>query len=238
MARNIQTELRNIADVLRQSKRCSDLSPIEKAITSIKKRGVCTIEQLKISLPIPPNTIPNSICRLDAIITISIGMKNQANEFDINHLFETYEFNVLFIGYENEQNRFYSSFHLDYDSTDKSKYLHPWFHLTFGGHVLKNMQLRNGNLMLLPTPRIPLWPMDFIIGIDFILSNFLEKTEYFKKFASNSNYQKALKNSQDEIWRPYILSLAHHWCKFGNCQYNMINQSLSQNYVPTLIADA
>lgn len=76
--------------------------------------------------------------------------------------------------------------------------------------------------------------MDFFLGIDFILSNFLRKTVY-DKIKSNSMYKKALEHSQCAIWKPYVLSIAHHWCKFSNCQYNLIDKDLSRHFVPTLI---
>ena len=48
-------------------------------------------------------------------------------------------------------------------------------------------------------------------------------------------YKKALEHSQCAIWKPYVLSIAHHWCKFSNCQYNLIDKDLSRHFVPTLI---
>lgn len=159
------------------------------------------------------------------------------NEIDIDHMFNNYMFNVVFKGYgANEDEYYYSSFHLDYDPSNSSNFIHPWFHLTYGGINVKNVD--HGELMILPAPRIPVWPMDFILGLDFILSNFLDQERYKKEFIADSNYRSALKKAQDSIWRPYILSISHHWCKFSDCKYNMVNIDLSHNYVPTLIADA
>ncbi len=232
---NVQTDLRMIADLLRRRNVCKDVTPILNAIPKIGKNGSgsCIIEQLEITLPKPSNMRPNNIIRLVAIITVKTDGK-QINETDIGHMFNNYLFNVIFKGYGlGKEEYYYSSFHLDYEPSNSSNYIHPWFHLTYGGINVKNIE--HGQLMILPAPRIPFWPMDFMLGLDFILSNFLNKNEYNKEFIADSYYRSALKKSQDSIWRPYILSISHHWCKFTNCKYNMSDNALSLNYVPTLI---
>ena len=233
MTRNIKAELQHIAKLLYKNGVCSNTSPIDKAIGNIKTNNNYNIEQLEISLPdIPRGTIPNGISYLIAVINVSITARDIINDFDIDHQFDAYNFNVHFIGYKNKST-YHTALHLDYDHSDKSEIIHPWFHLTFGSNDLKDKN--HGELMLLPTPRVPMWPMDFFIGIDFILSNFLEKGRYIKNFAEDSHYKKSLIKSQHEIWRPYFLSIAHHWCKFDYCKHKMINTELSRNYLPTLI---
>lgn len=235
---NVQTQLTMIANLLKRKQICRDVSPIFNAIPKIGKNGENSlkIEGLEIILPKPSNMRPNNITKLVAIITVETDGK-QINELEIDHMYENYLFNVLFKGYgPGKEEYYYSSFHLDYDPTNSSDFIHPWFHLTYGGINVKNVA--HGELMVLPAPRIPFWPMDFILGLDFILSNFLDIERYNKEFIADSYYRSALKNSQDSIWRPYILSISHHWCKFSNCKYNMVNKALSQNYVPTLIKDA
>lgn len=76
--------------------------------------------------------------------------------------------------------------------------------------------------------------MDFFLGIDFIISNFLNKEDYYK-ISGNSLYKNALKNSQNSVWKQYILSIAHHWCKFSGCEYNIKNENLCKHFIPTLI---
>lgn len=234
MTRNLQTELNMIARILQKRRLCKDTTPITNAIQKNDKGySCCNIENLEIILPVPGNIIPSNIKHLVAIITVKSD-NIQAHETDIVHMFNNYYFNIQFVGNRpEEENRYYSSIHLDYEASDTSNYIHPWFHLTYGGHGVKHID--NGRLMVLPTPRIPIWPMDFILGLDFILSNFLNKEDYNRWFIDDSNYKSSLKNSQYNIWRPYILAIAHHWCKFSNCKHNMIHPELSRNYMPTLI---
>ena len=232
MKRNIKSELNHFAQLLAQNEVCHNISPIHKAISNMKTQRNYTIERLEITLPdIPRNTIPIGLNNLKAVINFSIETSDSIDEYKIDHIYDKYNFNVHCIGFKNK-NRFHTALHLDYDNSDKSEIIHPWFHLTFGSKDLKDKN--HGELMLLPTPRIPMWPMDFFIGIDFILSNFLKKERYINLFVENIHYKNSLINSQNEILRPYFLTLAHHWCNFAECKREMVNPQLSSKYIPTL----
>ncbi len=232
MIRNIQTELRNWANILSSSRLCSDVSPITNVIGRIRNNNLYHIQKLKIGPFDPPrNTIPSKINRIYVLIDVKFKLLD-ANETDIDNNIEEYLFNVVFIGQSDNEQEYYSSFHLDYDKSNEAKVIHPWFHFTFGGHSLK--QQETGNVLLLSAPRLPFLPMDFFLGIDFIISNFLKKEDYYK-ILENSLYKKALENSQNSIWKQYILSIAHHWCKFSSCNYNMKDINLCKYFIPTLI---
>ena len=98
-------------------------------------------------------------------------MTNESTQIEIKHKSDG---SSVFIGEGYDEKNYYSSFHLDYDASDNADVIHPWFHFTYGGHNLKEEE--TGNVLLLTSPRLPYMPMDFFLGIDFILSNFLEKT--------------------------------------------------------------
>ncbi len=232
MIRNIQTELTNWARILSSSNLCSDVSPITNEIGRIRNNNLYHIQKLKIGPFDPPrNTIPSKINHLYALIDVKFKLLD-ANETDIDNNIEEYLFNVVFIGQGDNEQKYYSSFHLDYDKSDEAKVIHPWFHFTYGGHSLKDQE--TGNVLLLSAPRLPFLPMDFFLGIDFIISNFLNKEDYYS-ISENSLYKKALENSQNSVWKQYILSLAHHWCKFSCCNYNMKDKNLCKYFIPTLI---
>ncbi|WP_301425638.1 hypothetical protein [Bacteroides caecimuris] len=232
MVRNIQTELTNWAKILESEKLCSNTTPITNEIGKIRTNKLYHIQKLKLGPFNPPrNTIPSNICDLYTVLDVKFKL-SETNETDINNNIIEYSFNITFIGEGYDDKNYYSSFHLDYDTSDNADVVHPWFHFTYGGHGLKEEE--TGNVLLLTSPRLPYMPMDFFLGIDFILSNFLRKTVY-DKIKSNSMYKKALEHSQCAIWKPYVLSIAHHWCKFSNCQYNLIDKDLSRHFVPTLI---
>ena len=103
--------------------------------------------------------------------------------------------------------------------------------MTWGGDVLKNLNL--GDVLLLPTPRISYPPMDIVLGIDFVLSNFV-KVDLYRQIQNDSQYKAAVKNAQEKYWKPYMLSLAHHWCN-NNCLQMQFNTIKAENYHPTLV---
>ena len=75
--------------------------------------------------------------------------------------------------------------------------------------------------------------MDIVLGVDFILSNFV-KVDIYKQIQSNSQYKAAVKKAQEKYWKPYILSLAHHWCG-NNCQQIQLTNVNAKHFHPTLI---
>lgn len=178
MIRNIQTELTNWANILVSSKLCSDVSPITNEIGRVRRNNLYHIQKLKIGPFNPPrNTIPNKIDSLYVLLDIKFKLLN-LTATDIDNNIEEYLFNVTFIGEGGDKQKYYSSFHIDYDKSDEAEMIHPWFHFTYGGHSLK--EYNTGNVLFLSAPRLPFLPMDFFLGIDFIISNFLNKADYYK----------------------------------------------------------
>ena len=114
--------------------------------------------------------------------------------------------------------------------------MHPDFHLTFGGNAMKsegeNENLVFGKVLIVPSPRLPHPPMDAILGIDFIIKNFVQK-DIANNIISDSQYRKAVESSQWRLWRPYILAVASHWCKFNGCNLKA-DMMLSKKYYPAL----
>jgi hypothetical protein len=51
--------------------------------------------------------------------------------------------------------------------------------------------------------------MDAILGIDFILTNYIKSSDL--SFREESDYKKLLKNAQIRMWRPYAQALAFAW---------------------------
>ena len=75
--------------------------------------------------------------------------------------------------------------------------------------------------------------MDVVLGIDFVLSNFV-KSDIYRQIQSDSQYKAAVNSAQEKYWKPYMLSLAHHWCNNSCCQTSF--QTISaKHFHPTLI---
>lgn len=217
---NYATYIRNIADILLKRKICSDITPL----TNGYQKGICKIAKLKFKIDIPRNTKP-SVSFLDAFLDVSY---KETNDVDIP--ISQYSFRITIEG-QNKTGKVKSVWHLDYDDSVGQDYIHPYFHLTWGGNTIKDMDL--GDILLLPAPRISYPPMDVILGIDFVLSNFV-KSDIYRQIQSDSQYKAAVKSAQEKYWKPYMLSLAHHWCNNSCCQTSF--QTISaKHFHPTLI---
>jgi hypothetical protein len=226
----LSTDLQQLATILQKEKICSDTSPLQKIIGEVKKGGY-DLQKLKLKIDsVPNNTRPSSVMSLAVLLNVQIT-ETLLNENKIDNPISVYNFSVEITGKHKGQT-IHSSWHLDFDNDSDSEYLHPSFHLTYGGKTMKSTEL--GNVLLLPAPRISYPPMDAVLGVDFVLSNFVKK-EIYNKIKANSQYKAAVKRSQKRLWRPYVLSVANHWCKFTDCQIFTVNNGLNKQYQPTLI---
>ena len=197
---NYAAEINSIAKILQREKLCSDISPLNKCCSN----GMYRVEELKFNIrEVPRNTRPN-VELLEVLLDVSF----QELQDDIP--VSNYHFRITAQGLDSNVNLVKSSWHLDYDINNNQEYIHPHFHLTWGGDTMKGMGL--GEVLLLPTPRISYPPLDIILGIDFVLSNFV-KAEIYKRIQCDSQYKKAVKNAQEKYWKPYMLSIASHWDK-------------------------
>lgn len=182
------------------------------------------INEKNIKDNIPRNTTP-LVPSLDVLLDV---FYKETDNTDIP--LSQYNFRVTVEG-KNQNGLFKSSWHLDYDNNNVQDFIHPHFHITWGGNKMKDLNL--GEVLLLPTPRFSYPPMDIVLGVDFILSNFV-KVDIYKQIQSDSQYKAAVKNAQEKYWKPYILSLAHHWC--GNsCQKIQLTNIKAKHFHPTLI---
>jgi hypothetical protein len=214
-------EIQYIARILRNKNLCLDISPL----TNGYKKGKCNVEKLKFHIEdVPRNTKPK-VSFLDILLDVTY-METNNTDIPISH----YSFRITALG-QSHEGLFQSSWHLDYDDNDGQEYIHPYFHLTWGGDILKDLNL--GNVLLLPTPRISYPPMDVVLGIDFVLSNFV-KVDIYRQIQNDSQYKAAVKNAQEKYWKPYMLSLAHHWCN-NNCLKMQFNTIKAENFYATLV---
>jgi len=89
---------------------------------------------------------------------------------------------------------------------------HPLYHIQFGGNKMLNEfgAIDTGNTLFLDSPRIPHYPMDFILGVDFILSNFFsEKWHIITETVPE--YNNLIHKYQKRVLKPYLAMFNHHF---------------------------
>lgn len=106
---------------------------------------------------------------------------------------------------------------------DESKEPHPVYHLQYNLNPAKSREPNLGNLFYIDTPRILHKPLDFILGISFLTSNFYPTA--FKILKEESGFRKLHKDYAEAIWKPYFHTLANNWKPFDEREilWNPIN---------------
>lgn len=250
---SIGPSLNFLAQTLRSMKLCKTIKPLSDAVAELNSRKDVAgewgynLQNLIFDInEVPRGTMPNNVKNLQVILNVEIHVKEYGDD-DIcnpiiirerNGIQEDYSFSLKIRGLSNQQ-KVVAHWHLDYDSKKNNEYIHPDFHLTFGGNGMKEEEDDEncvfGKTLILPSPRLFHPPMDAILGIDFVLRNFI-KTNITEEIVNISQYKVAVREAQKCLWKPYMLAIARHWCKFLNCpNYKMEDLSLSKRYQPFLL---
>lgn len=126
--------------------------------------------------------------------------------------FKSLEFNIVIEGLSRGSKKHIFSYHLDRDLKGKnpSNEVHPSYHFHYGGRKLGNYTDKNfGNSLILDMPRLMHYPMDFILGLDFVASNFTPNL--WKILKRDPGYAKLIRQAQDRVMKPYFGALAQHF---------------------------
>jgi hypothetical protein len=105
----------------------------------------------------------------------------------------------------------FSAWHLDRHNLEgESAFFHPLYHMSFGGmHLESQLDSKNTSVFLADTPRLIHLPMDAILGIDYVLTNFWQSS--MLGFRNEGAYINLLAESQRNLWKPYIDTLHGFW---------------------------
>ena len=104
----------------------------------------------------------------------------------------------------------YSGFHIDrHDFSSQSTEPHPLYHLHYVVNPLDTEDFDYGSVLHLDTPRIMHYPMDFILGIGFLTSNFYPTA--FNFLLDEGIFTGLYKEYQERIWKPFAHTIANNW---------------------------
>lgn len=230
-------ELRQMADLLDKQIGNVLTSPIYTAISELRnseripklKNGDTDeniwgydIENFTLPLDTLKHVVPNNIEKGEIILNIRLrGAIEDWNTY--NDPFVELSFRVMIKGI-GEHSTYHFGFHIDKHNGEDSEEPHPIYHLQYDFNPTKSTNPNLGDLFYIDTPRIMHKPMDFILGVGFLTSNFFptgfqilcEKREFIKL---NTTYQQS-------VWRPYFHTLANKWKPFSenNIIWNPINE--------------
>ena len=156
----------------------------------------------------PPDGVKPTVDSLQIILkTNVIGSYTKRPE---GVAVNTLECNVIVKGRRGDD-EYISTYHFDrhIDGERAPEYPHPHYHMHFGGREMDIDNRDYGNLLLLDSPRVAHLPMEIILGVDFILSNFLP--DKWNILCNDGEYVNLYREYQKLFWRPHIHALAQHW---------------------------
>lgn len=175
---------------------------------------------------LPRHTHPENATNL--CLSLSVKLIADYKEFQtICDPYKHLEFNaVVQGGYTNKEtnisHELITSYHLDRhfikEGDNDPEDCHPIYHLQFGGRKLEKKYRDFGNALILDAPRVVHYPMDIILGVDFVLSNFFPII--WKKLRQDGEYVNLVRDYQSYFWKPYAHSNASHWKPFTPQEVN------------------
>jgi hypothetical protein len=108
------------------------------------------------------------------------------------------------------------SWHFDrhIGGTFDSKLVHPRYHFSFGGRRLEEHAVASkipyfDFLLLLNSPRLMHLPLDGVLAVDFVLSNFA--AAMWNRLRRQRDYVALIGRAQRRNWKPFASALVAHW---------------------------
>ncbi|KFF01359.1 hypothetical protein IX39_12350 [Chryseobacterium formosense] len=216
----IGSDLCKLADLLQQYNLCSDVSPLQNAgILCLHSATEHSWEYSMAKMVFRADEVGGRIPLESEDFSVSLTVEIQGISLtdELKDPLTKLFFDIEIEGIHSLDCRdLYASWHLDRHigkSTDaKTKYSHPFYHFTFGGDKMECKGDMFGGTLILPSPRIAYPPMDAILGIDFILQNYLHKDQ-LNAIIQDSEYTEIIRRAQERLLKPYFSSIMSYWDK-------------------------
>lgn len=226
--------IRSFMSYLQHNNVCNEIWPVENAITSYKKTKVLNVQKLKFRFKTRDfrNLRVNTEYVTAELSVTACNIDDISTSLFIQFL-QKYSFHLVLTAQDmssDDDRQFKDSWHIDYDSQQNARFVHPIPHLSYGGTAIDNLD--KGELLLHLSPRWSTLPMDLILSIDFLLSNFLVKDKYIE-LSKPKEYSSIVENSQRNLWRPYLHSLSSHWHDYDYSHYQTAD-AINKVFIPTL----
>lgn len=108
--------------------------------------------------------------------------------------------------------------HIDRENREGLKEWHPLYHLHFYEGEKSTDSFCWGNLIHTDSPRVPHYPVDFILGIGWCLTNFYP-TGKFSTCLKDLSFPLIYKRYQDWILKSYYQAISSIWGKCDNINW-------------------
>jgi hypothetical protein len=208
-------ELRGLADILLSAGLLRDTSPLAAAAsmcTGNPTHVEWNYECLSLSFVVNDHhlgsyrrTIPGKLREI--VIELSVRAKGFCTELydNLTDPFISLAVDCRIEGRKRDGPPFFCAWHLDRNEGDNTEeesknFVHPCYHFQFGGNQLPQ-ELGYGRLLLVESPRIAHPPLDAILAVDFVLSNYFSTV--WQDLRQDERYPRIVQQAQRRFWLPY-----------------------------------
>lgn len=213
-------ELVDLAQILETEQICPDAGPLRAAANQCRGSGgdhwQYDITNLLIPLPNAVVSLPIGAVGVSCRLNFQAhGLCSRANEnFDpMDNLTMTLVFDSSI---PTSPHPLIQSWRLERHSGGQSLFAHPRYHFQYGGWQLQQhanscgFQFFDG-LVFLEAPRIAHPPLDGILAVDLVVSNF--GAQQWSNLRSDIRYTRLVDRAQVRCWYPYAVAASSRWSK-------------------------
>jgi len=224
---NQATKLVRFADLIRRHVDGNiDTGPIYKAIAQLRNMDYVPqakdgtrkssywgyeIEGFTVPITTLRHVRPSNVTHAEFVLNMQVVADYEVWD-DMSDPFLKLNFNVMVRGIAQsaETKIHYMGFHIDrHIDKDESEEPHPVYHIQYSPNPSNHKNFDYGSVLHLDTPRIVHYPMDFILGMGFLLSNF--SPTKFDNLLNDGAFVNMYREHQNRVWKPYSQSVAAHW---------------------------
>ncbi len=224
LQKEIADDIKRLSDILTKEGIIGDPGPLERASSLCRRQNLdngqpywaYTLSTLNFGIieddKALKNLRPKGSKNLEVALTLSVKSKLNFVDDRIDPL-SRLELNIIIRGFHKNESELICSWHLDRNQgSEVPELVHPRYHFQYGGKEVLNKingELDFGAALFVEPPRIAHPPMDVVLAVDFILSNFYGKK--WQRVLRNPQYCELVQKAQHRFWRPYVFALASHW---------------------------
>lgn len=213
-------ELRQLANVLERHQICPDVSPVNIAqdgcrnnIPNGPNSWGYQMNKLLFRIDHQKHTQPKEVHDLTLELSVTLVGECQP-EGCLNDPFKGLAVDFFISAKTQENERCFCSWHhdrhIENQDGEDPQFAHPFYHFQHGGNKMWGGD-NFGTALIFESPRIAHPPLDGVLAIDFVLSNFCG--DRWRRLLTDREYLNLIEKAQHRFWRPYAISTASCWSK-------------------------